>query len=130
MYTKEDAIKYASPGWKQLVEEMIKKLDKINPDYEFTTIKEKFGALRIDVLVNTKISQMTSSEWGAFDGIVMETERKSGTICEVCGDPGTTETIRGWDQTLCTYHYDIKLTHRLTSGEILQWPKVILVKEK
>lgn len=130
MYTKEDAIKYASPGWKKLIEEMIEQLDKINPNYEFPTIKEKFGALRIDVMVNTKTSQMTPSEWDAFDGIVMETERKSGTICEVCGDPGAVETIRGWDQCLCTYHYDIKLTHNLTSGEILKWPKVIIVSER
>lgn len=125
MYSKEDAIKYASPGWKKLVEEMIERLDEINPEYEFTTIKEKFGTLRIEPTVTN-----LPGEWDKFWRVIEDIERRSGTICEVCGDPGTTETIRGWDQTLCTYHYDIKLTHDLTSGEILQWPKVIIVSER
>ena len=86
---------HAPKGWIPLVEELAEKLAEVYPEYKITQIKEKFGGLRFYV------SGMTEEGWKLID----EAERKSLTICEVCGKLGK---IRkgGWWKTLCDEHDD------------------------
>jgi hypothetical protein len=59
-------------------------------DVSVTLIKEKFGMLRVYV------------EGGddEIDRLIDAAEAESGTICEVCGEPGTRDT-KGWCTTRC-----------------------------
>ena len=81
-------------GWHHLIEETIAKIKEIDPDIQFTQIKEKFGGLRIYV---GRASEET------YD-VIAEAEQKSYKTCEVCGQPGELDTKSGWWKTVCSEH--------------------------
>lgn len=86
-------------GWLVLIDELSEKLQKINVDLaepiKYAQIKEKFGGLRIYV--------------SNFDPLAAEhldeAEKKSFTMCEVCGKVGELRTNKHWHQTLCVEHF-------------------------
>ena len=82
-------------GWYPLIEELIDKLQMIeNKQHiglEITEIKEKYGGLRVYTNIGT------DEIWDLIDGY----ERKSFTICEQCGKPGSLRNNHGWFTTLC-----------------------------
>lgn len=83
-------------GWFPLLEETFAKISTIVKrenieDFRFVQIKEKFGTLRL-------YTRGSSTE--EIEQILHEAEAKSGTICEKCGAPATTEW-GGWVTTLC-----------------------------
>lgn len=80
-------------GWYDLLSELCEKLSK----YEgvvFAQVKEKFGGLRVYI---NAVDREISDE--VYD-ILHEVERKSFTICEQCGRPGTLRS-GGYLRTLC-----------------------------
>lgn len=91
-------------GWHSLVAETFKKIVDIyrkkNVPLEWFSvmqIKEKFGGLRIYT------GALPASVYDDVDRIIDEAEKKSVTICEVCGEPGKLITT-GWWNTRCPKH--------------------------
>jgi len=86
-------------GWFPMLTELSDKLDAMfrekYPEYmenfEVLQVKEKFGTLRFYV----------SSAPDEIYELIDEYEKKSGTICETCGKPGTLKESRGWLITIC-----------------------------
>lgn len=64
------------------------------PQVVATQIKEKFGTLRFYYNGGDDV----------IDGYDRMAELMSSVTCEVCGNPGKIETIKGWVQTLCDEH--------------------------
>lgn len=88
-----DWTKYESlPGWHSLIKPLIEECKA--KGVQITQIKEKFGGLRFYV---------GHADDELHDKIVAA-ERKSHTMCEVCGDPAETKSIHGWLSTLCGKH--------------------------
>jgi hypothetical protein len=81
-------------GWKQLVEELVTKLENTDPDYCINQIKEKFGGLRFYV-------SNVSSDEGL--NAIESAEDMSFSICEVCGNEGVI-LKSGWKRVLCDNH--------------------------
>jgi hypothetical protein len=105
-------------GWFDLIDRTCAKIMEIDKDklVRFTQVKEKFGQLRIyyvignepknitiDNVVTTESitikSNINNLDDKVFD-ILIEAERESSTICEVCGEPGKIKNT-GWIKTLC-----------------------------
>lgn len=81
------------PGWATLVTELDAALREIAPDIAYLDIKEKYAALRVYTThdSNPAVQELTDSA-----------ERRSETICESCGSPGTMhKSLMGWYRTLC-----------------------------
>ena len=80
------------PGWGKIIDNFYR---KIPPEAWVYSMKEKFGALRIDgynIPWEIEEEAMTASE----------------KICELCGDNGETRDL-SWISTLCDNHYQEKL---------------------
>lgn len=82
-----------SEGWHPLVKELMEELKKAGWNGEIRQVKEKFGGLRF------YIGEGSEEIWA----IIEKYERKSYTICEVCGEPGKPRK-GGWIKTLCDTH--------------------------
>ncbi|MBA6105907.1 DUF2384 domain-containing protein [Pseudomonas monteilii] len=85
-------------GWAGLIDGVLHLVGRYAADLKLevriTTVKEKFGELRIyqhggDVIVDQ-----------AFD----ITEMVSGHVCELCGRPGSVMDYEGWLQARCEHH--------------------------
>ena len=87
-------------GWDQIVLDLARELDEIDPGWEPLQIKEKFGALRF----YWKKESSDGSPDEAWDAIE-RAERRSRETCEMCGREGR---LRGksWVMTLCDEHGD------------------------
>jgi len=89
-------------GWRDLIwklcEDIEDELKKISDPQEFAfrvvQIKEKFGGLRYYV------------NWGtdSIDKLIAEAEKKSYTVCEVCGKEAELRKDNGWLSTVCEIH--------------------------
>jgi len=113
-------------GWYKLIDQVCKYLQNmINwnnwPQVEFTTVKEKFGGLRMywDLKNKTekeyKKSRRLKKLFKTFeeyiehvnwvfrfvDGVISFAEQLSYSICESCGKEGKNRNIFGWIHTLC-----------------------------
>jgi hypothetical protein len=84
-------------GWYDLIYKLSEDLMKVSPECECSQCKEKFGFLRYYV--------DNCNEEG--HKLIDEAEKKSGTICEICGKPGKSREDLGWIKTLCLEHYDV-----------------------
>ena len=82
------------PGWKSLIEELVKDLKTLGWDGTILQIKEKFGGLRFYIGGG-------SNE--IFDRI-NKAEEDSYKICEECGKEGELRQNRSWVRTLCDEH--------------------------
>lgn len=82
-------------GWYPLIHELLNKIqdiaDRDGIDLQVVQIKEKFGSLR--VYMNWETDEVSN--------LIEAYERKSVTICEVCGKPGELKRDRGWYSTTC-----------------------------
>jgi hypothetical protein len=85
------------PGWFDLIAELDEALREIYPDYTILQVKEKFGTLRYYT------NGVPSELFEIFRARINEAETKSTTICEECGEPGTS-TSYGWIRVLCDAH--------------------------
>lgn len=88
------------PGWTDLVEALNELLDvEAGPDFRFTQVKEKFGALRC---------YWTGDDpSGRIDQLVEAAEEISQSMCETCGADAKVRQTRGgfgWVHTACDEH--------------------------
>jgi len=96
-------------GWHPLIKELLDKLQKyVNAfpqlmHFRIVQIKEKWGSLRVYTNFGTDVSNKCIEEY----------EKKSTTICEICGKPGNLREDLSWIQTLCDDHY--KETKNITN---------------
>lgn len=90
------SINNVGEGWHPLIKELEDKLNDIDPDFQLQQVKEKFGTLRY---------YAQCDKGGVnFHKLISEAEEKSGTICEMCGEPAETHSYSGWLKTLCDEH--------------------------
>jgi hypothetical protein len=107
------------PGWFGLVDEMCFQIDKIcrdNPGFKvcIDLIKEKFGSMRVQGVSMYSVgcegsdgSQLIEAHEGLSDMIwkVIETaDKKSSTVCDICGEPGEVLSSGGWLRARCDRH--------------------------
>jgi hypothetical protein len=88
-------------GWRSLIEACHQELLAIDPTYEPTQIKEKFGSLRY----------YFQSNYGRDDqrilrmfAVINRYELESMRVCEVCGKEGEGVIRHGWLKTMCEEH--------------------------
>lgn len=87
-----DCYDFSPPnGWLDLVAELFRELEPW-PEVRVLQAKQKFGLLRVYIVGPLE----------AMD-LVIEYERRSGSVCEVCGAPGT-RRHGGWIVTACDAH--------------------------
>lgn len=87
------AIESVGKGWEPLIREVFSFMKEHPTHSKVIQVKEKWGGLRIytDVIDDT------------LDEKIREVEKRSFTICELCGEPGKLRG-EGWYQTLCDSH--------------------------
>jgi hypothetical protein len=90
--TRDNIKLMVGPGWSNLIDEIYDRLEKF-PDAYISTIKEKWGRLRIYVY-GVDEATLEFIDW---------IEERSGTICEVCGEPGELRD-GGWIVCRCDKH--------------------------
>ena len=90
--TRENIKLMVGPGWSKLLDEVYDRLEKF-PDSYVSQVKEKWGRLRIYVF---GVDESTLD-------FIDEIEERSGTICEVCGEPGELRD-GGWIVCRCDKH--------------------------
>jgi hypothetical protein len=93
----------APDGWQKIVEETDAMLAYLDPDYEITQVKEKFGTLRYYF---TSTHDYGTIEYRIMDDIVVAAEARSSRTCEVCGKLGEVRS-GSWIRTLCEEHYEL-----------------------
>lgn len=82
-----------SKGWYDIIDKLCEQLQKYK-EVEIAQLKEKFGGLTIYL---DNVPQENRKE--VYD-LISDTERKSYSICEYCGNPATLR--RGnWLKTIC-----------------------------
>ena len=92
----------APDGWKDIVEKTDEMLARIDPDYEITQVKEKYGTLRY--YFTTGVEQEKREIMYALVGYA---EFKSAHTCEVCGKWGELRD-GGYIRTLCDTCYGVE----------------------
>ena len=84
-------------GWIDIINNLTEDIDKIEPDFRISQIKEKFGGLRFYVTYhNQEIGQLISSA-----------EEESFQTCIKCGQKGKLRNDNGYYVTLCNNHFEV-----------------------
>jgi hypothetical protein len=78
-------------GWFDLLYDLSKKISEVDPKCEVTQVKEKFGTLSFYV----------SSASDEVYKLIDKAEKKSGKICDLCGEKGKIRDKYGWLMALC-----------------------------
>ena len=86
-------------GWVPLVNDLVDDLEKIDPNFNVSQVKEKFGTLRFYAGCS---SDAVSTQ---FFQRIGKAEKQSGEICSWCGEPGV-ECYVDWTFVLCRTHFD------------------------
>jgi hypothetical protein len=86
-------------GWLGILQRLFETLIALGWDKNFINVKEKFGGMSIF---------LDNLPENGFH-FVVEAERETFKVCEVCGEPGEQNRINGWVHTLCEKHRDEKL---------------------
>jgi len=81
-------------GWQKIVNKCLKEIAKVDSTIEITTIKEKFGTLRIYCMPFPD----------TIDDFIEKAEQESAKTCEACGKKGKLRE-GGWILTLCDSCY-------------------------
>ncbi len=90
-------------GWNELVLELDEDISKIYPLYTIDQVKEKFGGLRYYIGILPDI--LPQDQHDEIHKLIAIAEEKSFTICDVCGEPGTTMRVGEWlIATRCEKH--------------------------
>lgn len=88
---------YVCPGWMQLIRDMLEEMHNETGTIDhpvLTTIKEKFGTLRV-------YGYNMSDE---VQAIIDKYEKLSATICAECGTSGQMHVKHGWYYVACDEH--------------------------
>ena len=94
-------------GWVNLVIELDAKLAAIQPEYSLDQVKDKWGGLRYYI----------ASGNDAMFALVEEYEKKSVTICEVCGEAGRPCVKNCWIATRCKEHQEDRVPCKKENDE-------------
>jgi hypothetical protein len=86
-------------GWLGILQRLFEVLIKLGWDKSFINVKEKFGGMSVFI---------DNIPENGFNFIV-DAEKETFKVCEVCGEPGEQHKIKGWIHTLCDEHRDEKL---------------------
>lgn len=100
-------------GWLGIIQRLFEVLIKLGWDKQFINVKEKFGGMSIFI---------DNVPENGFH-FILEAEKETFKICEVCGELGEQNKIKGWIHTLCYEHRDERLVVE-SNG------KKYLIKEK
>lgn len=88
-----------SDGWAQILTDLQRDLQQIDPDHVVRQVKQKFGVLRVYV---------TSSDPALAAAVterIRDAETESARTCEKCGRPGQLhQRDSGWYRTVCDLH--------------------------
>ena len=92
-------------GWLWIVDDLCNTLRFLlegHPtcDFKFTQIKEKFGSIRVYFKFET--DDVFNHDL-IYDAMA-KAEEKSSVTCEVCGEPGTHMSPKGWIKVRCDAH--------------------------
>lgn len=90
----------APDGWKTIVEDVDRMLVYLDPDYEITQVKEKFGTLRYyyETTASREVQEI-------MDAVISYAEWLSARTCDVCGNSSCrSDSSKGikWDATAVT----------------------------
>jgi hypothetical protein len=86
-------------GWLGILQRLFEVLIEMGWDKSFINVKEKFGGMSIFI---------DNLPENGFH-FVVEAEKETFNVCEVCGENGNQHKIKGWVYTLCDEHRDEKL---------------------
>jgi hypothetical protein len=86
-------------GWLGVTQRLFEVLIKLGWDKSFINVKQKFGGMSIF---------LDNLPENGFH-FVIEAEKETFSVCEVCGEHGEQNRIKGWVYTLCENHRDEKL---------------------
>jgi len=79
-------------GWFDLLKDFAEEVHADLPEESYASqVKEKYGALRIYMTSATEYVYRTIDRY----------EKRSKSICEICGNPGKTLKRHGWYRTTC-----------------------------
>ncbi|MGO6692540.1 hypothetical protein ACCS54_18710 [Rhizobium johnstonii] len=89
-------------GWLPLIEDCLTKLEAFGLPIVIHRIREKMGALRINILTPTSLSVEDQRRW---EDIIRAAEESSLKTCELCGNPGRLrQSETGTYATRCDAH--------------------------
>lgn len=86
-YDLDQALASVGKGWSGLIREMFKKKPK---KVKIEQVKEKFGSLRV-----------YANDVNFEETVIDNLSKRSETICEWCGKPGSLDNRYWWLITLC-----------------------------
>lgn len=106
-------------GWHGIIKRMCDLLIQEHVPVQFEQLKEKFGHLR----VYWGFAEGTSGE--DADRFTPTVQRivdwacdASASTCEICGAPGSTDTVEGYTSTLCPWHHYSRLRREVREQRI------------
>jgi len=85
-------------GWYPLIKDLINDLIKLGWNKQVCQVKEKFGGLRF--YINEGSEEIHNR--------ILNAEKLSYEICELCGEKGELRTKIRWFTTLCDEHFKQK----------------------
>ncbi len=91
-FDREYSKRCVAPGWEGLIDELFDVAEKEN--FTVAQVKEKYGSLCIYTDGLSK---------DVYDKI-LNLERRSATMCEICGEVGELVSRGGWLKTRCKDH--------------------------
>lgn len=90
--SKEEVYDSVGPGWRELLEGLLRQLFDNGWDGEVHQVKEKFGGLRF----------YTGESSEEIERIISVYEGRSREICEECGKPGKVSSVTPyWLKCVC-----------------------------
>ena len=94
-YNRDQALMSVGTGWASLVNEIFDKIEHSEIPIIVDQVKEKWGGLRV----------YTTPYIEEFEKFLTDLEKKSFTVCEVCGQTAKLRT-GNWYRTRCDEHAD------------------------
>lgn len=110
------------PGWRPLLDELHAELLARWPHHQIQQVKEKFGTLRF---YGTPYPGPSTEGWAEFNAIIRTYEKRSATICEQCGAPGTLRTD-GWKKTHCDPCHLVHKNRLLSGYHANEWNRFVI----
>jgi hypothetical protein len=86
-------------GWLGIIQRLFEVLIRLGWDKQFVNVKEKFGGMSIFI---------DNIPENGFN-FILDAERETFKVCEICGEPGEQHRIKGWIHILCEEHRDERL---------------------
>lgn len=91
-------------GWGDLVYKLCEDISMKSDHIKVAQVKEKFGGLRFYIDVAGDEDVVPYETVKEIYSLISKAESESFKICEVCGEPGSTEGATSWITTKCSKH--------------------------